>query len=589
MGTVKETFLKALNEFYSKEVLFKLYKKYYLEWIADGYIGNNLGLFEISMIDEKSNKQTFLDLLEQIFNNEETFNIIYKTLDERVKLVFQSVAWEGKYYIPQDIREEFFNFENNYDLNKDLKDKFLFFKIEKDIKQEEYLYMDYDIIRVFRKFMEKPPEYNLIHQSELQMALVHNNEKEFVQNMNVYLDCYKQGEINLSTNGKILKDSKINMKKYCNITEYYNNSRDLDYLKTETIALLFFMMKEEYKNEDYFNYENIKNLANDFLDGKLFNENDKFQFTSLFLNFLKGVRNIWNSKEEISMVFKTIKKIIVEIEDNAIVSMDNIIKTILYRDEFIEIINPKDAYDYIYINEANYERTKIPNYEKYISYVVEPFVRTVFYILGTIGLFELYYDFPTASKTLFLKNKYLSKYDGLKYVRFTNLGKYVFDRKEYYDFNFESEKSEVLLDDDRLIVTIVGEDPMKCLFLEKIAQKISINKYKLSENQFLKGIGSSQDLENKITDFREKVTDNFNEFWLNFFDDLRKKTNLIKIRSNFTVLKLEKHKDLLLMISKEKRFKDLVLKCEEYHLLVENEKLNEVVELFKEHGYYIYG
>ena len=588
MGVSTEMFLKALNDFYSKEVLFKLYKKYYLEWIADGYIGNNLGLFEISMIDEKSNKQTFLDLLEQIFNNEETFNIIYKTLNERVKSVFQSVAWEGKYYIPQEAREEFFNFENNYDLNKDLKDEFLFFKIEKDIKQEEYLYMDYDIVRVFRKFMEKPAEYNLIHQNELQITLVHNNEREFIQNMNIYLDCYKQGEISLSTNGKILKDSKINMKKYCNITEYYNNSRDLDYLKTETIALLFFMMKEEYKNENYFNYENIKNLANDFFDGKLFDENEKFQFTSLFLNFLKGVRNIWNSKEEISKVLGTIKKIIDEIGDNSIISIDNVIKTILYRDEFIEIINPKDAYDYIYINEANYERTKIPNYEKYISYVVEPFIRTIFFILGTMGFFELYYDYPEASKTLFLKNKYLSKYDGLKYVRFTDLGKYVFGREEYYDFNFESEKSQVLLDEDRLIITIVGEDPMKCLFLEKMAQRISQNKYKLSEEQFLKGVESYDDLENKITDFKGKITDNFNQFWLDFFDELRKKTNSIKIKTDFIVLKLEEHKDLLLMLSREKRFKDLVLKCEGYYLLVENEKLQDVIELFKEHGYYIF-
>lgn len=588
MAITAEAFRKALNDFYSKEVLFKLYKKYYLEWIADGYIGNNLGLFEISMIGEKSNKETFLELLEQIFTNEETFNIIYNTLNNRVKEVFKSVAWEGKYYIPQESREEFFNFENNYDLNKDLKDEFLFFKIEKDVRHEEYLYMDYDVIRIFRKFMEKPLEYNIVHQNELQITLVHNNEKEFLQNMNIYLDCYNQGEITLSSNGKILKESKINMKKYCNITEYYDNSRDLDYLKTETIGLFFFLIKPEYRDIEYFNFDNIKNLANDFLDGKLIIENEKFPFTSLFLNFLKGVRNIWNTQEELKKSLVTIKKIINEIGDNHIVSMENIIKAILYRDEFVELVNTKDAYDYIYINEANYERTKIPNYEKYISYVIEPFIKTIFFILGTLGLFELYYDYPTASKTLFLKNKYLSKYDGLKYVKLSELGKYVFGRTEYYDIDLQSEKSEVVLDEDRLIITIIGEDPMKCLFLEKISQKISTNKFKLTEEQFLKGVDSYNGLENKINDFKEKITKDFNPFWEDFFENLRKKTNSINIQDDFAVLKLENNKELMEVFQKEKRFKNLILKCEGYYILVKKENLENVVDLFKEHGYYIY-
>ena len=39
MGISKDRFREALNEFYSKEVLFKLYNKYFLDWIAEGYIG----------------------------------------------------------------------------------------------------------------------------------------------------------------------------------------------------------------------------------------------------------------------------------------------------------------------------------------------------------------------------------------------------------------------------------------------------------------------------------------------------------------------------------------------------------------------
>jgi hypothetical protein len=588
MGISVERFKKALNDFYSKETLFKLYKKYYLEWIANRYIGNNLGLFEISMICEKSNKETFLDLLEQIFTNEETFNTIYNTLDDTVKEVFNVVAWSGKYYLPIENREKFFVQEENYTLNKDLRDEYLFFKIDKDIKKGEYLYIDYDILRMFRKFMKKPAEYNLIPQKELQITLAHNNEEEFLQNIRIYLEYYEQNGIHLTDSGKVLKDSKTNMKKYCNISEYYTDSRDLDFLKTEIIGLFLFLIKDKYKTPEYFNFENIKGIIEDFFSCKIIDQDDKFTFTSLYLNFLKGTRNIWNSNEEIKACLATIRKIIDEIKDNYIVSVENIINAILYRDEFIELINVRDAYDYIYINEANYERTKIPNYEKYISYIIVPFVKGIFFILGTFGLFELYYDYPSDSKSLYLKNKYLSKYDGLRYIKLTNLGKYVFGKKDDYNFSFETEESQVLLDEDRFFVSIIGDAPITGMFLEKILQKISFNKFKLTEEQFMKGITSYAQLEERIKDFQDKVSNELNPMWTSFFENLKAKSSSIGIEDTYTVIKLKNDKAIIDIIARDKRFKDLILKAENYHILVRKELVKEVVDIFKEYGYYIY-
>ena len=48
MAISKIRFREALNKFYTKDELFRLFKKYFLNWIAEGYIGSNLGLFEIS-------------------------------------------------------------------------------------------------------------------------------------------------------------------------------------------------------------------------------------------------------------------------------------------------------------------------------------------------------------------------------------------------------------------------------------------------------------------------------------------------------------------------------------------------------------
>ena len=58
------------------------------------------------------------------------------------------------------------------------------------------------------------------------------------------------------------------MKKYCNINEFYENSKDLDFLKTETIALFFFLLKEQYLKDEYFRVSNIKGIVQDFLNGE---------------------------------------------------------------------------------------------------------------------------------------------------------------------------------------------------------------------------------------------------------------------------------------------------------------------------------
>lgn len=584
MAISKDRFREAVNEFYSKEVLFKLYTKYFLDWIAEGYIGSNLGLFEISLISENSNKQTFLDLLEQFYSKENIFCTIFERLDQQVKEVFEEVAWNGKFFITD--KERFFKLENHYDINKDLKDEFLFFKVDKDMKKGEYLYLDYDILRVIRRFMKKPAEYKIIPQKKVKANLVNSNEKELIENFKMYFEFYSQGGIKLSNSAKILKESKLNMKKYCNITEYYEDSKDLDYLKTETIALFFFLVKDKYIDENYFRVSNIKNIVKDFMSGELVKE-ENYHYTSLYLNYLKGVKNIWKSKEEIKRGLATIKNIINEFPDDKPISVENVIKAILYRDEFIEIIDVKDAYDYIYINEANYERTKILNYEKYQMYVVIPFIKSVLFILGVLGIFEMYYDYPSINNSLYLKNGYLSKFDGIKYVKFTELGRYCFDRVDEYDFKNAKEDGEVLLDEDRLIATVMGDTPVKTMFLERVAQRIATNKYKFSRENFLRGVSSSKEIEERINEFYNKITPEPNQLWKEFFNDILEKSSVIKAESQFVVLKLKNDKELIKTITKDERFKPLMLKGEDFHLLVRSENISEVISLFKEYGYYV--
>ena len=78
-----------------------------------------------------------------------------------------------------------------------------------------------------------------------------------------------------------------------------------------------------------------------------------------------------------------------------------------------------------------------------------------------------------------------------------------------------------------------------------------------------------------------------NQLWREFFEDILEKSSVIKAESQFVVLKLKNDKELIKTITKDERFKPLMLKGEDFHLLIKSENVSEVISLFKEHGYYV--
>lgn len=582
MGISKARFREALDNFYTKEELFRLFKKYLLNWIAEGYIGSNLGLFEISLITADSNKNKFLDLMEQVFSKQEVFTAIFNTLPKDIQEIFTVIAWEGK--LPIKDREKYQKQGKEFTSDFSLKDEFLFFKITEGVKKDEYLYIDNDIVRVYRTFLPKIRDC-FIHTCEPDKKLLFdNNESYIVENLASYFNFFNDGKLQLSGSGKLLKASKNDMCRYCNIKEYYVDAKDLDFLKTETIALFFFLLKKNYLTREYFRISNIKNIVKDFLDGKNIKE-ESSAYVTLYLNYLKGVRKIDKNNDEIKRAINSVKETLLQIPDDKAVSVDNIIKYILYKDNFIEILDLKEVYENIYINEANYERTKIVSYFKYKAYIIEPFIKSVLFILSVLGVLEIYYDLPSENNALYLKHGYLSKFDGIKAVKFTNLGKYIFNRQEQYDFKDE-EEGEVVLEDDRLIVTVMGDAPVKVLFLESIGIRIADNKFKITQESFLKKVSCKKDILDKINEFKKKIQSELNDIWKNFFEELLKKMEYVQFVPEYRVLKLEQDKNLINIITKDKRLSNIVLKAENFHVIIKEENMEKFAEVLKENGYF---
>lgn len=580
----KGRFREALDKFYSQEEIYQLFNVYFLNLIAEGYIGINLGIFEVSMMDKNTNKYKFLDLLEQIFLKKDNFLGILSTFPKDIQDIFIKIAWEGKYIVNND--EKIFKEGTEFSSNIELEEKYAFFKYESEGKRNGYLYLDNDIVRWYRQFLPKNKECFVYASEKFRNLKSNSNEQEILENLSNYFKFFKDNKIELSLSGKILKSSKNNMNKYCNITEYYGEIKDLNFLKTETLSLFFYLLKDENLKSSYMRASNIKNIVLEFLDGKNIKD-DNYTFIRLYINYLKGINKISKNNEEVIRSIRTIKEVLNEVPTDKIVNVENIINYIIYNDKFIDILDEKEVYEQIYINEANYERTKLSNYFDYKTYLIEPFIKSVLFILNVLGAIEIYYDLPSEKNSLYLKQGYLSKYNGIKAIKFTELGKYIFDRKDNYDFNEEEEEGESILDEERLIVTLIGDSPIKILFLEKVGIKIAENKYKITKESFLRKINNIDELELVVGEFKKKIGKSENDVWIKFFKELEGRMKSIKLVNNYKVIKLEKDNELISFITKNEKISKLILKAENFHIIVADENIEEFVKILRENGYYL--
>ena len=84
-----------------------------------------------------------------------------------------------------------------------------------------------------------------------------------------------------------------------------------------------------------------------------------------------------------------------------------------------------------------------------------------------------------------------------------HLERYIFGRQDKYNFK-EEEEGEAILEDDRLIVTLIGDSPVKAFFLENIGIRIADNKYKITQESFLRKVSCKKDILEKTEEFKKE-------------------------------------------------------------------------------------
>ena len=588
-----------INRHYTTEALKRLYVRYLHDHLFSTEDFSLKGGFSVSKLKKKDLLQVFA----KVFASQELFLAFFYKLPKDVQDVFQILVWEGgereAKQLENQYQVEVVNTSRKYGYGntQDLHTPYTIFQARSQYDWRSYRDYSYsfhlsvaDPLRpYFKSYLPAPEGYDLAPVKPGKTAFLRENNDEILAQLKLYGTYIEQGNLTFSkSTGKLLKRSLTQMAKYCHIDEFYEGEdRNLDLLKTRLV--IDFLMGRTLRLEQE-PLHALRMLFQDFFS-KAADKNENRLYA--FLYHLKGGGYYeYDYEKREKRVKKALLDLLKALLPSEWYSIDLLLKYSFYRDFYFEVVQPGRYGSELYFNKANsygyggYERVYIRK-ENYREVVVAPFLKTFFFLCSAFGLLDIAYDAPENSVYQERDKAYLSPFDGLRYLRLTPLGAYVIGLRKNYEAVVQEKRANVLLDDKRLILTLEGQDPLKQMILEKMADKLNDTCYKVSYQSFLKECTTQKDIKQKIKMFTDLVSDSTPPVWQDFLQDVLNKINPLVKQTKLTVFSLQENKELISLFARDEVLKKHVLKAEDFHVLIEQKNVSKVKKRLEEFGYFI--
>lgn len=224
-------------------------------------------------------------------------------------------------------------------------------------------------------------------------------------------------------------------------------------------------------------------------------------------------------------------------------------------------------------------------YDEIITRVTHQSIKSVLLTLASWGIIEIAYD-PTTTAN---GPSYLT--DALRYVRLTNLGKYVFGKAKFYQLptTMVNTCKDFELNADRLLIKVLNPNSKGSFALEKIAAPITSQLYRTNFSVFLKECNTKDDIVKNIDLFKKYIANEPPQIWEDFFNAMLERTNALKkVRTSYITRSIDaKDKELQDIILHDPNIKQYILRAEGYVVLIEQAHLNDVNNILKTYGYTI--
>ena len=453
-------------------------------------------------------------------------------------------------------------------------------------KKEDYCLCLPDAIRkAFKAIIPPPPGYELlpldsVPSSHSQYSCV----RKAAGDLRLVAEFIAQGHLTYTKSGPIARSSFKTIQQMTGNSEFYENSDDytLALLRTRLlVAGMAFAGKKERRAllSCGQSAEPVRDVILSMLGNPSF----------LHEELLRHIpRNPSYSCPYGAQAVKNLAASFERLPGQHWVAWDNIRSSHVLRDDRPSIFNhgaeglPALAAN---INKPWQSSTAVDSDNEF-DLVSEPLLKGFAFLLAAFGAAEIAYD-PPAHPTYARPGKNrLTPFDGLRFVRLTPLGEFVFGRQDHFDLPAcPTARSPVILDETRLLATCRNADKLTELALKQLMEPLAAGRYRMTPKSFLAGCATRGDLEERVRLFRRAVSIAPPAIWEQFFEQTLARSAPLVSEPDYLVLKVGADEEIRRLFTSDPVLKEIVLKVEGLRIAVRQSDLKKLAKRLEEFGY----
>lgn len=317
--------------------------------------------------------------------------------------------------------------------------------------------------------------------------------------------------------------------------------------------------------------------------------NNASNFSKLFLPHISGIKRDYDLTHNAHELMRSLKQSLLTLNSSMWTSIEQLLYQTRCKFEhearFSILIQEPTSYYNIGFKLRDKNADEPIKYDEIITRVTYQSIKSVLLALASWGIIEIAYD-PTTTAN---GPSYLT--DALRYVRLTNLGKYVFGKAKFYQLptTMVNTCKDFELNADRLLIKVLNPNSKGSFALGKIAAPITPQLYRTDFSVFLKECNTKDDIEKNIDLFKKYIANEPPQIWADFFNAMLERTNALKkVRTSYITRSIDaKDKELQDIIMHDPKLKQYILRAEGYVVLIEQAHLSDVNNILKTYGYTI--
>ncbi len=534
------------------------------------------------------------DFIVPFFEKKELFLTLIATFPDNVRALIEDLMW-NKFYNNKEIKDKFnINIirsdykphEYSYDFHSFINPYLLLFQIEKLGSNGFVFGFDDELRGHLSLFFEQPApkELQIAGKNEIDPSyiLFDKSQAAFTE-LPVLYSFFTQGQINLNASNKPSITSLNKMRKVCNIEEFYNIKEVDKALSNIRTNLLIEILFEDSITNQYFDsmptHEFIKHAYLHFVEG--------YHEAERLLPHIKGFKYI----DEFSInnnVNNKLHQLLLEVPKDKWVSVESILEKVIFEGQKFDIVKVKEAYYHLYISvKQAYDTKMFVNKMNYDEIMVKPLIKAFFMFCASMGVLDVYYEVPQSYLGGYGDEKSIFPYEGIKYIRLTDLGAYVTGQSTDYKVP-KMEEASVTLDEENLLIHYDSENKALLGMVESISRPAGNHLFKVDFATVLGRCNNYQEINAQIRTFEKLLSNNPPQIWKDFFAALKEKSyKFVNQNDEYLIYSLPDNKELMNLFAKDNYLKQHIIRAEYYHVLIRVKSLPAVKKHLKKSGFLI--